>query len=83
MPVVHHSNVTAEPFKGGATYQTLIGDEQGSMPIRVGIQTSPPGYKTAVHSHPDHRAGRRGRGLDPGKRRTRPIKAWRDAGLDP
>jgi quercetin dioxygenase-like cupin family protein len=52
MPVVHHGDVRAEPFKGGATYQTLVGDEQGSMPIRVGIQTSPPGYKSALHSHP-------------------------------
>jgi quercetin dioxygenase-like cupin family protein len=52
MPVVHHSDVSAEPFKGGATYQTLVGDEQGSTPIRVGIQTSPPGYKSALHSHP-------------------------------
>ena len=52
MPVVYHSDVAAEPFKGGATYQTLVGDGQGAMPIRVGIQTSPPGYKSALHSHP-------------------------------
>jgi quercetin dioxygenase-like cupin family protein len=52
MPVVHHSDIAAEPFKGGASYQTLVGDEQGSTPIRVGIQTSPPGYKSALHSHP-------------------------------
>ena len=52
MPVVHHEAVTVEPFKGGATYQTLVGDAQGSTPIRVGIQTSPPGYRTPLHSHP-------------------------------
>src|SRR5262249_30617587 len=52
MPVVHHRHVVPEPFKGGATYQTLVGDERGSTPIRVGIQTSPPGYKTPLHSHP-------------------------------
>jgi quercetin dioxygenase-like cupin family protein len=52
MPIVYHSHVATEPFKGGATYQTLVGDAQGSTPIRVGIQTSPPGYKTADHSHP-------------------------------
>jgi quercetin dioxygenase-like cupin family protein len=52
MPVVHHSDVAGEPFKGGATYQTLVGDAQGSTPIRVGIQTSPPGYRTPLHSHP-------------------------------
>jgi quercetin dioxygenase-like cupin family protein len=52
MPVVHHANVPVEPFRGGATYQTVIGDPEGSTPIRLGIQTSPPGYKTPLHSHP-------------------------------
>ncbi len=52
MPVVVHSEVASEPFKGGATYQTLVGNEKGSTPIRVGIQTSPPGYRTPLHSHP-------------------------------
>ena len=52
MPVVELENVPLEPFKGGATYQTIVGDQAGSTPIRVGIQTSPPGYKTSRHSHP-------------------------------
>ena len=52
MPIVYHGDVAVEPFKGGATYQTLVGDAEGSTPIRVGIQTSPPGYKTPLHSHP-------------------------------
>ena len=52
MPIVYHQDVPASPMKGGASYQTLIGDEQGTTPIRVGIQTSPPGYRTALHSHP-------------------------------
>jgi len=52
MPVVELENVPLEPFKGGATYQTIVGDQAGSTPIRVGIQTSPPGYKTPRHSHP-------------------------------
>ena len=52
MPVVELENVPREPFKGGATYQTLVGDQAGSTPIRVGIQTSPPGYRTSLHSHP-------------------------------
>ena len=52
MPVVHHANVPFEHFRGGATYQTVIGDPEGSTPIRLGIQTSPPGYKTTLHSHP-------------------------------
>ena len=52
MPVIRHESVPHQPFTGGATYQTLVGDEQGSTPVRVGIQTSPPGYRTQTHSHP-------------------------------
>jgi quercetin dioxygenase-like cupin family protein len=52
MPVVVHEDVAREPFPGGATYQTLVGDTQGSTPVRLGLQTSPPGYKTPLHSHP-------------------------------
>ena len=52
MPIVHHKDVPAEPFSGGATYQTLVGDQEGSTPVRVGIQVSPPGYSTPTHSHP-------------------------------
>ena len=48
MPVIHHANVPVV----GAIYQTVIGDSEGSTPIRLGIQTSPPGYKTPLHSHP-------------------------------
>jgi len=40
-------------FPGGATYRTLIGDDNGAgIPIRTGIQTSQPGYATRPHSHP-------------------------------
>ena len=28
MPVIHHANVPLEPFRGGAIYQTVIGDFQ-------------------------------------------------------
>jgi mannose-6-phosphate isomerase-like protein (cupin superfamily) len=52
MPVVLHALVPSELFQAGATYQTLVGDSQGSTPIRIGIQTSPPGYTTPLHSHP-------------------------------
>jgi quercetin dioxygenase-like cupin family protein len=52
MPVIRHADVAAEPFKGGATYRTLVGDGEGSTPIRLGVQTSPPGYATPTHSHP-------------------------------
>src|SRR5579872_3846853 len=40
-------------FTGGATYRPILGDDTGDgLPIRTGIQTSPPGYQTPVHSHP-------------------------------
>jgi quercetin dioxygenase-like cupin family protein len=52
MPVVKLADVAREPFNGGASYQTIVGDHVGSTPIRVGMQTSPPGYKTTLHSHP-------------------------------
>ena len=52
MPVVHHDDVPQEAFRTGMTYQTLVGDERGSTPVRVGVQTSAPGYKTLLHSHP-------------------------------
>ncbi|MEM7748551.1 MAG: cupin domain-containing protein [Pseudomonadota bacterium] len=52
MPVISHQNVDREAFRGGAEYQTLVGDDQGSTPIRLGVQTSPPGYRTPLHSHP-------------------------------
>ena len=45
--VVLHANVPTELNDGGATYRTLVGDEQGSTPIRVGIQSSPPGYENS------------------------------------
>ena len=28
MPVVYHEKVPHEPFPGGATYQTTVGDDQ-------------------------------------------------------
>lgn len=40
-------------FAGGATYRTIVGDDAGAdVPIRTGIQNSPPGYATRPHSHP-------------------------------
>ena len=82
MPIVVHSKVAPEPFKGGATYQTLVGDEKGSTPIRVGIQTSPPGYRTPLHSHPylETITGLEGRaGIAAGARAAREARAGRDA----
>ena len=40
-------------FGGGATYRSIIGDDTGAdLPIRTGVQVSPPGYQTRIHSHP-------------------------------
>jgi len=52
MPIIRLEDVETESFETGRTYQTLVGDDRGSTPVRVGIQTSPPGYSTGTHSHP-------------------------------
>ena len=33
-------------------YQPIIGDDDGSTPLRTGIQTAQPGYQAPLHSHP-------------------------------
>src|SRR6476646_2914637 len=51
--VIREAERPVVDFPGGATYKTLIGDDNGGgIPIRTGIQTSQPGYATRVHSHP-------------------------------
>src|SRR6202795_267968 len=51
--VIREEDRALVDFPGGATYRTLIGDDNGAkIPIRTGIQTSQPGYATRVHSHP-------------------------------
>jgi quercetin dioxygenase-like cupin family protein len=52
MSIIHHKAVPLQSFPGGATYQTLVGDADGSTPVRIGIQVSPPGYATPTQSHP-------------------------------
>lgn len=52
MPIVDLKDVPKQPFPNGATYQTIVGDDAGSTPVRVGLQVSPPGYSTGPHSHP-------------------------------
>jgi quercetin dioxygenase-like cupin family protein len=39
-------------FGPDAHYQLIIGDDEGTTPIRTGIQTSQPGYVAPMHSHP-------------------------------
>jgi quercetin dioxygenase-like cupin family protein len=52
MQVIYHEELPKVPFQGGATYRNVVGDEQGSTPVRLGIQVSEPGYETPYHSHP-------------------------------
>ena len=39
-------------FGPDAFYQPILGDDEGSTPVRIGIQTSEPGYAAPMHSHP-------------------------------
>jgi quercetin dioxygenase-like cupin family protein len=39
-------------FGPDAHYQLIIGDDEGTTPVRTGIQTSQPGYVAPIHSHP-------------------------------
>ncbi len=52
MPIIRLEDAPEEPFDGGATYRTIVGDDAGSTPLRIGVQVSPPGYSTGTHSHP-------------------------------
>ena len=53
LTVIRHAERPTVEFPGGATYQPIIGDDTGAgMSIRTGIQTSLPGYRTRLHSHP-------------------------------
>jgi mannose-6-phosphate isomerase-like protein (cupin superfamily) len=53
LTVIRHAERPTVEFPGGATYQPIVGDDTGpGLPIRTGIQTSPPGYQTRLHSHP-------------------------------
>ena len=51
--LIRHSERPTMTFPGGADYCPVIGDDNGAaVPVRTGIQTSPPGYETRPHSHP-------------------------------
>ena len=51
--VIRHSQRPNTTLPGGADYCPVIGDDNGAgVPVRTGIQTSPPGYETRPHSHP-------------------------------
>ena len=50
--VVYLEETEIVKFGPDAFYQPIIGDDEGTTPIRTGIQTSEPGYVAPVHSHP-------------------------------
>jgi len=53
LTLIRHAEQPPVAFPGGATYQAIIGDDTGAgLPIRTGVQVSPPGYQTRLHSHP-------------------------------
>jgi quercetin dioxygenase-like cupin family protein len=52
MPIVIHREVPVRSFAEGSSYRMLVGDEDGSTPICVGLQTCEPGYASRLHSHP-------------------------------
>jgi len=51
--LIRHRDRPSTTFPGGARYRPIIGDDTGEgIPVRTGIQTSPPGYRTQPHAHP-------------------------------
>jgi quercetin dioxygenase-like cupin family protein len=53
LTVIREDERPVVTFVGGATYRPIIGEDTGAgVPLRTGIQTSPPAYATRLHSHP-------------------------------
>ena len=50
--VVRLADTEIVKFGPDAHYQLIIGDDEGTTPIRTGIQTSQPGYVAPMHSRP-------------------------------
>ena len=53
LKLIRHADRPSVTLPGGALYRAIIGDDTGAgVPLRTGIQESPPGYATPLHSHP-------------------------------
>ena len=52
LKVVRLDETDVVKFGPDAVYQLILGDDEGTTPIRTGIQTSQPGYAAPMHSHP-------------------------------
>lgn len=50
--VIRFADTETVPMAENSHYRPIVGDAEGSTPIRTGIQVCEPGYATAVHSHP-------------------------------
>lgn len=52
LKVIRLDETEVVKFGPDSTYQLILGDDEGTTPIRTGIQTAQPGYAAPVHSHP-------------------------------
>jgi mannose-6-phosphate isomerase-like protein (cupin superfamily) len=52
LKVVRLEETEVVRFGADSIYQLILGDDEGTTPIRTGIQTAQPGYAAPVHSHP-------------------------------
>src|SRR5262245_4204761 len=50
--VVRLEDTAIVKFGPDSFHQPIIGDDEGTTPIRTGIQTAEPGYAAPMHSHP-------------------------------
>lgn len=40
------------PMGAGSNYRPIVGNDEGTTPVRTGIQTCEPGYAVPAHCHP-------------------------------
>jgi mannose-6-phosphate isomerase-like protein (cupin superfamily) len=53
LKVLRHAELPIVSIGPDATYQPIVSDATGAdVPVRTGIQVSPPGFAVKVHSHP-------------------------------
>jgi len=52
MPIINIKDAKRDEYDSVRVYETLVGDDEGSTPVRVRMQMLPPGYSTGTHVHP-------------------------------
>ena len=50
--IIRLAETETVPIAPNSHYRPIVGDAEGTTPIRTGIQTCEPGYVAATHSHP-------------------------------